>query len=355
MERPSFIVGTAIVIACWGGGGAIVLVVCAVLASSGSARALWEQYCQTSVYLNTSSTWTHVLGIAVPDSGGTFRKMAVQLVVVLVSVLGYYTFLYPLSALIKARRSGWQAQDYLVPLLLLNFILLTLFAPIPGNGDITEFKHRHFPLLVVMVVAYTVSTIFVEAKRLGAGRLLEGPGLYAGCAVVLLLTIALNWNTNPAAPNFETMPWSRSYHLQKITPGVVETAAYLKDHSERGDVFAIEGASIGTNLNAPVIELIALSGVPSFVARPELRTKLGGCVKAEIERRVAVLRSLSMTDDFEVATRTLRDNGIRWYLVLDGSRPKWDPDLQGAHLRADGIAVYDNGKPADTTRLDLAC
>lgn len=324
------------------------------LALSTTLYDQWLVYSQPDVYLSNSMAGTHVKGLEVPANSSAFYKMFMQLLIVMVSVLGYYAVLFPLSLWFKVRRVGLESIDWLVPLMVMAFILLMLFSTMPSNGDITEFKHRHFVLLHALVVIFTVSNI-CKVIWTRANTCVGLAGTMVACVIALVVTVLVNWNSNPAAPNFKVMEWSRAYHMQKLTPGVLSAAKHLLMNSEQGDVFAIDASYIGANLNAPVIELIALSGVPSYVARPDLRSRRSNCLKMEITHRVAVLGSLSQADDWNAVSNIMQEQGIRWYLVLDGNRPRWDLNLKFASFRGEGIAIYDNGPSLQRNRLRIVC
>lgn len=329
------------------------LLACAALALSPPLRAQWLAFSQTDAYLAVATAWTQVWGLQVPLNAGGLARVAVQILIILVSVLGWYSLWYPASLALKGRRGLLEPIDWLVPLMALSFVLLILFAPPAGNGDVGEYKHRHFLLLFALVVVFTVANTW----KLWLPRKLPSPAVTAfACAIVLAATAWALGDTNPAAPNFKAMEWTRAFHLQRLRPGVLQMGGYLGAHSEPGDVFAIDAASIGATANAPVIELIALSGVPAYVARPELRARISSCIKAEVEHRVTVLASLAQAQDRQAAANIMRDNGIRWYLTFDDKPPTWDPDLHFVSLRADGIALYDNGpSPHAAARLRVAC
>ena len=133
-------------------------------------HALWIELGNPHGYLNSALQWSPIYGQQIKPFEYPLLTILVQLSVVLAAVLGIYFVLYPLLFRLSVHRFGFHATDALPLLLLMSFISLMLFAPIASNGDFTEYKHRHFPLLYVIAAIYTITYAWFLATNYGSNE-----------------------------------------------------------------------------------------------------------------------------------------------------------------------------------------
>jgi hypothetical protein len=309
-------------------------------------HTLWIEFANPHGYLKSALQWSPIYGQKIKLFEYPLLTILAQLSVVLAAVLGIYFVLYPLLFRLSVHRFGFHATDALPLLLLMSFISLMLFAPIASNGDFTEYKHRHFPLLYVITAIYTTTYAWFLATNYGSNESKFRQWVYALTLCIFTATIVLNWSSNPARPNVQAMPWAEGFHNQRIIPGLLGSAKYIQTHARHGDVLAMDITSIGTTLNAPIIEVISLSGVPAFIARPDLKIKASQCVREIVTKRLSLLRELSFMENWGDAQKFLQANGIRWFLVSAGEKPKWDSSLKSVVFSSNGMSVYDAGNSA---------
>lgn len=266
-----------------------------------------------------------------------------QLLLVCAAVLGVYLILYPLFFRLSVRRFGFHTADALPLLLLMTFIDLMLFAPIAANGDFTEYKHRHFPLLYVIIAIYTITYACNLATNYLSNRNRFRRWVYVLVICVFTVTIRLNWISDPGRPNVRAMPWAEGYYNQPVEPGLLESAKYIQTHARFGDVLAMDVSSLGSPVKTtPIIdEVISLSGVPAFIARPDIMMKGSQSVRKIVSKRLDVLQELSSMNNWPDARKFLQTNGIRWFLVPSGEKPKWDSCLKNIAFSSNGLSVYD--------------
>jgi hypothetical protein len=306
--------------------------------------ALWLEQTSPFVYLNTVLGGALVngqpLGLVSSTVGST---MFCQMLLVLVAVLGVYSVLYPAVLMLRIQRSGFVVADTLPVFVLLSFIGLMLFVPTNRTGDFTDYKQRHFLLLYVLVVTYTIYHADQLVSRHMAETALFKGAVAASAIGILVGAVVLNWGSNPARPNMVAMPWASTVHNQLTSPGLLESAEYIRAHARQGDVMAMEAPFIGTMLGAPIIELVSLTDVPAYIARSEIKMKRSVCVKNILLNRLRVLQTLATMDNWSEAQRWLQTNGVRWFVVPGGGHPKWDVDLQAVAFSSKGMSVYDAG------------
>lgn len=326
--------------------GLIIVIPISLLAFHFSAHlhAQWIEFANPHNYLNNALQWSPIYGQQIKLFEYPILTIIAQSLIVLVAVLGVYFVLYPLVLRLTVRQFGFNAIDVLPLLMLISFIGLMLFAPIASNGDLTEYKHRHFPLLYVIIAIYTITYTATLATKNIANINKAKKWMYVLVTFVFSATILLNWSSNPARPNIQAMPWAEGLHNQPITPGLQESAQYMQTHAKSGDVFAMDAASIGATLSAPIVEVISLSSIPAFISRPELKKMRSQCIREIITKRLNLIQELSLLDNWPEAQGFLQTNGIRWFLVPAGKNPKWDSSLKFSVFLSNGMAVYDAGQ-----------
>lgn len=307
-------------------------------------HAHWVAFSHPHEYLNFALQWSLFNGQAIKFFEYPLLTAVFQLWVILAAVLGGYLVLYPLSFWLSVRRFGFHALDALPLLLLISFIGLMLFAPTARNGDFTEYKHRHFNLIYVVIAIYTIIyasnllSVYFQNKNNIVWR------VYGFMVFVFATTIGLNWNSNPARPDVEAMPWASKLDNISIIPGLVNAAQYIKENAKYGDVLATGFSSSNTsdvsNLN---IQAVSLTGVPAFISRADLKMTSSQCIKQVVNERLSLLNQLSTLTNWAESKSFLQNNGIRWFLVTSEELPAWDPGLKSAVFSSNSIAVYDSG------------
>ena len=328
-----------------------------LLVSSTRIHTLWLEHAHPYDYLNIGLQWSLAYGQKIILMNYPFISSAIKLILILMAVLGIYFIGFPLALWLNIRRFGFQAKDALPILLVASFVGLMLFAPTAANGDFTEYKHRHFTLLYVMVAIYTITYITsLVPTSINIESINVKTAAYGLVIVIFTTTIILNWNKNPARPNVEAMPWASKLDNQSVIPGLLQASQYMVENASKGDVLATSISSSSTldvsNLN---IQAISLTGIPAFLSRPELKMARSQCVREMVVTRSNVLRSLSDSTSWSVAKVILQQNGIRWFLAFASEKPKWDPELQFSAFSVDGFAVYDSGHIKDKQASKPKC
>ena len=275
--------------------------------------------------------------------------LALKATLVLVAVLGAYVLVYPALLRAVALRFGLERGDMLAPLVALTFVGLMLLAPSAGNGDFTEYKHRHFPLLYVIIAVYAV----VYAYRLAVARTaesLERPRATGAVALAVLAAAVLgSWGGNPAKPDVEAMPWGSEFHNQPVASGLLGAARYMRAHARSGDVMAMGGDAV-SGQSRMIVDVISLTDIPAFLARSELRMRGARCVRRTVEMRADVLKQIMLATDWPQARRMLQENAIRWFLAPSGGSQTWDLAREAAAYSSGDVFVYDAGPRAQNVQ-----
>jgi len=259
--------------------------------------------------------------------------IAIPLGVLLVfpAFLGVFTLLYPAALWLRHR----MAFDAMPLLLVGSYAALMVLAPIPANGDATEFTQRPFALVYAVVSIWTAAVL---AERIRFGWLVA----VSGAAVVALWPDNGFWREGPK------VSWGWNYYARALTPGLAQAAGFLRNEGKPGEQFAVARLQRGW---APIeqpgwvptdaaVELTALSGMPAYIARPYLHLAHGGERQWVAQERQAALEAVARETQASAALARLAALGVRWYVVTGERGPIWDPQRDLAVFRDASVAVY---------------
>ena len=130
------------------------------------------------------------------------------------------------------------------------------------------------------------------------------------------------------------------YARYLIQPGVVEAGAYLRQHAAPGERFAVSGLTRDYTATDPGTQLVALSGMPAYLARPFVFLSRGGAPGELAQKRLDALARLERAADAAAALDLMRSERIDWFVALGDAGPAWDPQRERAAFAAEQVAVY---------------
>ncbi|HJT60537.1 MAG TPA: hypothetical protein VJ797_02570 [Burkholderiales bacterium] len=243
--------------------------------------------------------------------------------------LGAFVIFYPLSVLLVRRSRGLEAIDFVPVALLACYLLMIISAPVPPNGDPTELTQRPFVLVYAVIAIWTVAG-FVNWLALAEGRRLRRRWW------VLLALAAI---TVPLIARYTDRDW-RWDEDHQLAQGLPQAAHYLRSHWRPGDVLAAQGLKAGRIVTDTAIQLVSLTGMPAYVTRPFIHASRGGRTKEVALERHAALADVAREQRVAAALARLRERGIQWYVVADGTGPRWDPERRHAAFVGGDVAVY---------------
>lgn len=260
----------------------------------------------------------------VRDYGAT-AGLAGGVLLVLPAALGIFLMLYPASLVLVRRVRPLRLGDGLPAICLAWFVLLLIAAPVAPNGDATEFGHRPFVLVYALFAVWTAAGLVTWLAALRRARLALGFAIVA-CAGA--------WAALFTSPDAR---WDEYFWLD---PGVPQAGHFIRSRSGPGDVLAVQGLEARAVASDVAIQLVALSGVPTYLSRPFIHATRGTAEKALAERRLRELERIAGEPGAQEAVSRLRELGIRWYVVPGVAGPSWDEQRRQAAFIAGRIAVY---------------
>jgi hypothetical protein len=250
--------------------------------------------------------------------------------------LGAFLIALPFAYLMHSRAKLVSSIAFPVALLVWFGMVMAL-APIPAHGDPTEYPHRSFLLLYATIAIWTVGL----SIRLLSATGTHGYRLWQTIVVASMVALPFTWTT-AAKLAYPKPNWARLWVNYPVQHELLAASAILRTRSEPGDVFAMPTRQLLITSADPQTIVVALTGVPSYLARPGVQRMLGGIYNDVSSRRFHELGAVEVASDAEAALQELRALGIRWYLVTDANRPQWDPERTRTAWSKGPVALYDS-------------
>jgi hypothetical protein len=255
---------------------------------------------------------------------------------VMVAALGVFVLLLPAAFALARRYRVLRPIDVCPAFLLYSWLLLMLFAPTPWHGDSTDLIHRPF---VIVYAAGAIWTLCLLLRCLAARQThlatRARPALLAG--TLLALPAIVVGAESLARPKFH---WGEEYITQRVAPGVVGAAAFLRRQATMGDIFAVAGLTEEQAYFDLPMQLCALSGLPAYLSRPYYEMIKGPQRKTEVKARLAALQAIERQTDYRAAMDALSSLKVQWYVASGGQGPRWDPSRRHAAFSAGAVALY---------------
>lgn len=342
----SFMRRIAFIMACAG-----VIIIIAIFTFSESATSVWLDISQPHIYFSNVMNFSQYYG-DLKASLGTNNfglLLAFDLLITIGSTFGYWTILLPLLFGLTLWRRRLEHFDLVLPLLLITYIFLILFTPAGGNGDVTEYKHRHFVLIYILSTIIATHLFLRLIPNLSNNR-----GLTVAAAIGSLGCGLFMSGRMIDKPDLKVMPWADTFHNASITKNVPRAADYLSSHSNFGDLFALS-TKHARNSFGPLTEIISLSGVPAYLGRTPIHSARSECMAATISLRLTILKNIEESKNWSEAREILRLHGIRWYLTFSNEAPLWSDGPGAKVLSLPGISIYDSEAAIQTKNLSIKC
>jgi hypothetical protein len=292
--------------------------------SSAIVHFLW--------YVHTGHEPTAYTGIyahlAAMDNRGFLLVAGIALA--FAAALGAFIVGLPVTAFMARETGALKPIDVACGYLVFTWLLLMLFAPTPWHGDPSDFIHRPFVLLYATCAIWTLCLILRVVRRdvwtpMLAFSLLAFPAIAVTAGAM-------------AQPKFRWGQYDNAIHVPN---GLTQAARFLRQNAGRRDIFAV-AKLIGTPNAAfdVAVELCALSGMPSYLSRPQLESLKEAERKRIVAGRFAALNGVAALGDYEAAMKALGSLGVQWYVLADGEGPRWDPARARAAFKSGTVALY---------------
>ncbi|TPJ75511.1 hypothetical protein FJ434_27375 [Mesorhizobium sp. B2-5-13] len=251
--------------------------------------------------------------------------------VLLLSAFGAPLLFY--AAYLAQKLFGHEGKltDFIPGLFVLSFVAVTVLAPPPWTGDITEFKHRGFVLVYAIIVPWAVLPVVELCRRLFPPPNRTFANLVFCLAGVVAIAVPLLFGRQMSTPRFA---WAANFFNTRVDPALFSLAEHLRIHAGPRDVLTFDRPDPEVTLADQATVVTALTGMPAFVSRVKVYSLRSDSLAKTVQQRELLLKSVEEASSYDKAGSLLERAGIRWYLVNSSRPPQWDPTGAKADLKA---------------------
>lgn len=333
---------------------AALLVLVSLLLAKGNGTL---SYAKSLEYLDFNNSHLLFYGyklFAGPEKGALTVFML--LMASLLATIGAYAIIYAAIVATKTRKQTLELTDLLPLALLFIYVLVMVFSPVARNGDLSEYKHRHFPLIYIMFAVHCNKSLLSHIERIRTWPSSQMV-FRSAAAALMMLALPISWLTEAAKPDFRSMPWAKGAHGNKLEIEKLHLADFIQQNSQEGDVFLVGGTannSEQSRINSLTTELISLANVPAYLSRSELFKLVPGCPSVVTQKRVAVPPEVANAKDWHGAAQLLQGHRVRWYVYDVNAQPGWAHTGKPAYAN-NRFAVFDAGHVSGTYQVMKDC
>jgi hypothetical protein len=265
------------------------------------------------------------------STGHPFPSHLAQAIgLLLVDALGIFAVVAPLVWLLTVWSKTWQVSESISVVAVVILLLMTF--GLSGNvilGHPEELIHRPFVWAYWLVGSLTGGCLF----SIAVGRR-QQPPTWAVAVGILALTVVPVWYGS----GLERRKWSGagSHSGLRVDRGLVDCAHYIRGQpptnavaqDSRLDEFSILGG---------------LGERPSFAARPKFFMRISKAFReSPYQEQLQRLQNLQQAANIPDLQRSVRETGIRWYVVHPGDSYPWPTEFRDRPVfESNGYKVYD--------------
>jgi hypothetical protein len=270
-----------------------------------------------------TESWYEVFRVGRPFPSHLARAIGLTLI----NGLGMFAVVAPLTWLFALWRKTWQASEG-ISLAAVAILLLTTFG-LSGDLRTSEMIHRPFVWAYWLVASLTAGRLFSIAA--------ERRPRFA-TAVVIVSIVALMLVPARYGSGLQPGKWlgAKAYSNLRVDRGLVECAHYIRSQPPTNAV------AQDSHLEKLLI-LGGLSERPSFAARLEMWKGVSKTFReSPYQVQLRKLKSLQEAENIPDLQRSVRETGIRWYLVHPGESSVWPAEFRDhPSFESNGYRVYD--------------
>jgi hypothetical protein len=241
--------------------------------------------------------------------------------------LGIFAVVAPLTWLLVLWRKTWQISE-LISVATVAILLLATFG-LGGDLRTSELIHRPFVWVYWLVASLTAGRLF---------SLLAGARPHLSAWAVAVSLVALLWVPVVYGSGIERGKWpgAIAYSGLRVDRGLIECAHYIRNQPPT-DAIAQD-----SHLD-PILVLGALSERRSFAARLEMWKLLSRAFRdSSYQAQLRKLESLQQATNISNLQRSVRESGIRWYVVHPDDPNVWPSEFRDHPIfESNGYKVYD--------------
>jgi hypothetical protein len=245
----------------------------------------------------------------------------------LLNGLGVFAIVAPAIWLVALRRKTWQAADGISAAAIAIFLLMTF--GLSGDLKSVELIHRPFVWTYWLVSSLTAGRLF---------SMLAGTRPRLGTRAVVVSVIALTLFPVCYGSGLQRGKWlggNVHSHL-RVDRGLIDCARYIRSQPPT------DAVAQDSHLDNFFI-LGALSERSAFAARPDLFKLISKAFRGSTyQDQLLKLERLQQATNIADLQRSVRETGIRWYVVHPDDSNVWPTEFRGHPVfESGGYRVYD--------------
>jgi hypothetical protein len=270
-----------------------------------------------------TESWYEVFRVGQPFPSHLLEAIGL----LLINALGIFAVVAPFVWFFAVWRKTWQASEGVSVTAIAIFLLMTF--GLSGDLRSSELIHRPFVWTYWLVASLTAGRLF----SIAAERCLRFATAIVIVSIVSLMLVPVRYGSGLQPGKW---PGAKAYSSLRLDRGLVESAHYIRSQPPTNAV------AQDSHLEKLLI-LGGLSERPSFAARPEM-WKLASKAFREspYQARLRKLQSLEEATNIPDLQRSVRETGIRWYLLHPGDSNVWPAEFRDhPSFESYGYKVYD--------------
>ncbi|HUU35454.1 MAG TPA: hypothetical protein VMW48_15420 [Vicinamibacterales bacterium] len=226
-------------------------------------------------------------------------------------------------------RMGWRVAA-LPAAIAIAHLAVILLVPTPAHGDPTDFGHRPFVLVYLLVGALAGA---------GAVRLLcDWSARRVGSATVataVVIALALAGVSVPVVTGARVQQtWTPQYAEISVPRAAFEAATYVRRQSQPGAL--VQSAS-----EDPQAVMVAITERRGYLSRTSLYRSLGPDTATVADRRAAEHASVVNATSYEQLQAFGERTGVAWYIADTPASQQWPAAVQDRRVFGSGaVSVY---------------
>jgi hypothetical protein len=248
----------------------------------------------------------------------------------LLNALGVFAVIAPLVWLLAMWHKTWQLSESISMAAVV--ILLAMTFGLGGNGiwsNAQELIHRPFIWAYWLIGSLTMGRLF----SIAAARWPRLAIRVVTVSVVVLMLVPVCYGSG-----LQQGKWlqANAYSSLRVDRGLIDCARYIRSQAP------VSAVAQDSHLD-PLLILGALSERRAFAARLELWKGVSKAFRqSAYQEQLRKLKSLREATNIPDLQRSVRETGIRWYVVHPGDPNVWPAEFRDQPIfESNGYRVYD--------------
>ncbi|PYK40733.1 MAG: hypothetical protein DME60_07025 [Verrucomicrobia bacterium] len=247
-----------------------------------------------------------------------------------VNALGVFAVVAPIVWLFTAWRKTWRVSEGISVAAIVILFLMAFCLGRNGTSDNAyEFMQHPFVWVYWLVGSLAAGRLFLMVAE-------DRPRLWTRAMVVSI--IALIWVPLYYGSGLQRGRWAGAdeFSSLRVDRGLIDCAHYIRSQLPANAV------AQDSHLDQVLI-LAGLAERPSFAARLDVWTSASKAFReSPYQEQLRKLESLQQATNIPDLQRSVRETGIRWYVVHPGDPNVWPAEFRDrSSFESDGYAVYD--------------